>query len=535
MYFLVDGHGFQTGSSSIFTGGTAFHQTDVSFIISTALVGVKLSSGACLGLISWRIIYILLEGDGISLREIRRMSQHNVPIIPGCGFNRRSLASLIGILALPSIIAAPFLNGAIGWTPAVVNDTPSETAAFIESDASIGWDQYQNFPETRLGLVLRAAGSAYAGSRQVFDSNTTILHRNFPANMDVPVNSTIDDLLVPFVSVDSLEWINDEELSETLRSAITDPELGLLNISSPAGTITRPLVGNTALLKDTQWEPRSSKKDDHEVNSYDYPNGTVFSGEKFVAVLVARPTDDKSEVYTCPTVSPEFGPLPRFNFTTISYFIGDHPFAINCYAIARVKLRAGSYISPSSRVSARGIAETVLSTPTTEEPMEDPLVDEIFAAMSDVMANMVAINTTNAKMWGNLDGYVRGMLMLSYQETWNAMTVEFERRMRDSEFRPPREIVIAEVSNISLSVWFGFNLAVVVAGVLLFLLQKTVNGKPVRDKTVAALTMDLSPLLDMIPDLSDIAVLGAPEKDLAKLMFSGADGAKRQVVEVGEM
>ncbi|KFY20120.1 hypothetical protein V491_03968, partial [Pseudogymnoascus sp. VKM F-3775] len=217
------------------------------------------------------------------------------------------------------------------------------------------------------------------------------------------------------------------------------------------------------------------------------------------------------------------------------YFIGDHPFAINCYAIARVKLRAGSYISPSSRVSARGIAETVLSTPTTEEPMEDPLVDEIFAAMSDVMANMVAINTTNAQMWGNLDGYVRGMLMLSYQETWNAMTVEFERRMRDSEFRPPREIVIAEVSNISLSVWFGFNLAVVVAGVLLFLLQKTVNRKPVRDKTVAALTMDLSPLLDMIPDLSDIAVLGAPEKDLAKLMFSGADGAMRQVVEVGEM
>lgn len=255
------------------------------------------------------------------------------------------------------------------------------------------------------------------------------------------------------------------------------------------------------------------------MNSYDYPNGTVFSGEKFVAVLVARPTDDKSEVYTCPDVSPEFGPLPRVNFTTISYLIGDHPFAINCYAIARVKLREGSYTSPSSRVSARGITETVLSTPT----------------MLDVMAKMVAINTTNAQMWGNLEGYVRGVLMLSYQETWNAMTVEFERRMRESEFRPPREIVVAEVSNISLSVWFGFNLGVVIAGVFLFFLQKTVNGKPVTDKTAAALTMDLSPLLDMIPDLTDIAVLGEPEKDLAKLMFSGADVAMRQVVEVGEM
>lgn len=213
MHFLVDGHGFQTGSSSLFTGGTASHQTDVSFIISVALVGVKLSSSACLGLISWRIIYILLEGDGISLREIHRMSQHSVPIIPGCGFNRRSFASLIGIIALPSIIAAPFMNGAIGWTPGVTNDTPPETAAFIESEASIGWDQYQNLPETRLGLVLRAAGSAYLGSRQVFDSNVTILHRNFPANIHVPINSTIDDLLVPFVSVDSLKWINDEELS----------------------------------------------------------------------------------------------------------------------------------------------------------------------------------------------------------------------------------------------------------------------------------------------------------------------------------
>ncbi|KFY85107.1 hypothetical protein V500_08713 [Pseudogymnoascus sp. VKM F-4518 (FW-2643)] len=513
--YLVDGQGFQTGSPPLLYHGTTLYQTDVSYIISAVLVLVKLSSSACLSLISWRLIYILLEGDGLTLREIRRVSQHNYPIWPGCSFNRRWIATLIGLLAGPSIFVEPLMSGAIGWTPGVLNDKPPETAMFIQSNKSIGWDQYQNFAETRLGLVLRAVGSAYAGSLQAFDSDVTILRRKFPANLDIPVNSIIDDLLIPFVSVDSLEWINDNDLSPSLRSAITDQNLGLLNISGPAGTITRPLVGNTALLKATPWEPRSSTKDDHEVFSYDFPNATVFNGEKFVAVLVARPTDDKSEVYTCPTESPAFGLLPNVTFTTISYSIRDNPFAVNCYAIARIKLRAGSYISPSSRVSAIGIAET------------------IFAAMPDVMANMAAINTTNAQMWGNLDGYVRGMLMLSYQETWNAMTDEFERRSSGSEFRPPREIVRARVSKISLLGWLAANLCVVLAGGLLYFLQMTVDGKPVRDKTVAALTMDLTPLLNKIPDLSDAAVLGEQEKSLGKLRFRGV-GARRQLVEVDD-
>lgn len=534
MLYLVDGQGFQTGSPPLLYHGTTLYQTDVSYIISAVLVLVKLSSSACLSLISWRVIYILLEGDGLTLREIRRVSQHNYPIWPGCSFNRRWIATLIGVLAGPSIFVAPLMNGAIGWTPGVLNDRPPETAMFIQSDESIGWDQYQNFAETRLGLVLRAAGSAYAGSLQAFDSDVTILHRKFPANLDIPVNSVIDDLLIPFVSVDSLEWINDDDLSPTLRSAIIDQNLGLLNISGPAGTITRPLVGNTALLKDTPWEPRSSTKDNHEVFSYDFPNATVFNGEKFVAVLVARPTDDKSEVYTCPTESPTFGLLPNVTFTTISYSIRDNPFAVNCYAIARIKLRAGSYISPSSRVSAIGIAETVFSTtPPTEDPLADPLIDEIFAAMPDVMANMAAINTTNAQMWGNLDGYVRSILLLSYQETWNAMTDEFERRSSGSEFRPPREIVRARVSKISLLGWLAANLCVVLAGGLLYFLQMTVDGKPVRDRTVAALTMDLTLLLNKIPDLSDAAVLGEQEKSLGKLRFRGV-GARRQLVEVDD-
>ncbi|OBT65404.1 hypothetical protein VE03_06039 [Pseudogymnoascus sp. 23342-1-I1] len=380
--YFVDGRGFQTGSPPLLYHGKTLYQTDVSYIISAVLVLVKLSSSACLSLISWRIIYILLEGGGLTLREIR----HN---------------------------------------------------------------------------------------------------------------------------------------------------LGLLNISGPAGTITRPLIGNTALLKDTPWEPRSSKQDDHEVFSYRLPNATVFNGEKFVAVLVARPTDDKSEVYTCPAESPAFGLLPNVTFTSISYFMGDNPFAVSCYAIARIKLRAGSYVSPSTRASAVGIAETVFDTPNTKELIEDPLVDEIFAAMPDVMANMAAINTINAQMLGNLDGYVCGMLMLSYQETWNAMTVKFERRSSISKFHPPREIVRARVSKISLLDWLAANLCVVLAGVLLYALQMTVDGKPVRDKTIAALTMDLTPLMDRIPDWGDAAVLGKQEKELGKLRFRGV-GVRRQVVEVND-
>ena len=41
------------------------------------------------------------------------------------------------------------------------------------------------------------------------------------------------------------------------------------------------------------------------------------------------------------------------------------------------------------------------------------------------MLNIAIINGTGARFWNNLEGYTRGMTMVSYQAAWNAMTDTF--------------------------------------------------------------------------------------------------------------
>lgn len=528
--YYVDEHHFKTGTPDIFYRRLPMYQTDALYIIGAVLVIIKLTAGACLSLISWRLIYILLERErgGLTLSEICRVSEYNCPILPGK--NKRWLATLIGLLAWPSMVAEPLMTGSIGWVAGVVYDTPLETKKFAEPGTSVPWNSYQQFPESRLDIVLRAAGSAYAGSLQAFDSDVTILRRTFPISMNIPVNSTIADLKIPFISIDSLEWINVEELTYSMRKAVDEEKENVLNITTTTGVITRPLIGNTALLKDTQWKRRFSKPNGHKLSSYDFPEDIIFEGEKFVAVQVARPTDDNRESYNCTSPeSPAFGLLPDISFAAIYWGMGGD-YAATCYAIARVKLRAGSYISPSSLVLAPGIAEAELSTPVTKHPIASPLVEEIFAAMPEVMANMAAINMTNALMWNNLEGYVRGMLMVSYQETWSAMMTEFANGTRDSGFHPPRNVVTAHISKWSVSTWLALNLCVLVAGVLLYYMQRGADGKTMRNKTMAAMTMDLTQLYGKIPDLADAVEPDKPEKVLGKVVFSNV--TRKRVVQV---
>ena len=42
------------------------------------------------------------------------------------------------------------------------------------------------------------------------------------------------------------------------------------------------------------------------------------------------------------------------------------------------------------------------------------------------MLNIAATNGTGAQFWNNLDAYTRGMIAVSYQVTWNAMTDTFQ-------------------------------------------------------------------------------------------------------------
>ncbi len=88
----VDNRNSKTGSpSSLFTSD--LYQTQVTGLISLALVIIRLLAGSCTALLVWRTIFILLDKRGITLTELVRLDNYRIPIVPQGGSRAQLLWS----------------------------------------------------------------------------------------------------------------------------------------------------------------------------------------------------------------------------------------------------------------------------------------------------------------------------------------------------------------------------------------------------------------------------------------------------------
>jgi len=80
------------------------------------------------------------------------------------------------------------------------------------------------------------------------------------------------------------------------------------------------------------------------------------------------------------------------------------PYALGCYIVANVTLRADSWNCTSGPVVAEGVAEADLALQPDPELEKHSLITTSFDAMPEVMTNMAIMNATNATLWNNIDG-----------------------------------------------------------------------------------------------------------------------------------
>ncbi|CAI4217753.1 unnamed protein product [Parascedosporium putredinis] len=178
----------------------------------------------------------------------------------------------------------------------------------------------------------------------------------------------------------------------------------------------------------------------------------------------------------------------------------------------------------NSTVIADGVAEASLTSQADQEILGDPLTTTIFDAMPEVMANIAMMNATNATLWGNIDGYVQGMVMLSYQVTWNAMVETFYTHIREEATAyPPRYLISIKVQRGALVGWAIVVLAVIIPGLVFLLIEIhiTLNDDApvlVEDSTIAALRLDVSDICQDIPSLCKSTKLSGTDK-MAGLRF----------------
>lgn len=527
LYFFIQGRPVRIGSRSSLTPALPLHQTEVSALISLAEVVIDLVYVPWCAVAAWRMVYMLLATRGTRLPELKRVAQGGLPALRGFrGY--RGLSYLLVLTAasrfLVQHLPKPLLAASIAWTPIIVH-TRSQTSSFMSlpvAGESTEWDKFNIFPESRNNLVMKSAGMAFLSSPALFTGETAAPRRFFPPAEGVLVNSTISQVSVPFMIVDELEWLSnlDVTLNDTLIAAIQKDEVGMLNISSPDGVMTRTVVGNTAILKTTPWIPSPIKFETKPLNRYAFPEPVLFDQERYVAVLVDRienPKDDK-----CPAKSKYFGELPALDLLPMHWYFSEGLFAINCYAIAKATIRAGSFSCSNCSIVSRRAAEAVVDL--SNQDVSDPLVLPIIDALPEVMLNIAVINGTGAQFWNNLDAYTRGMMMASYQATWNAMSDTFQgSESVTSEIFAPEYLITLEIDMRWFVPWFMVICVAILFGSVFIFVSVWIKGdvvSAVRDPTFAAMLLDLGNVYGRLQSLCMNGELGKQEKKVI-LQFAG--------------
>lgn len=83
MFTWVDGRAFMIASTSGFSrDGSGLYQAEVTALVSATLVIIRLIAAVGSALITWRLVFILLEKAGVTLVELCRMVDSRIPIMP---------------------------------------------------------------------------------------------------------------------------------------------------------------------------------------------------------------------------------------------------------------------------------------------------------------------------------------------------------------------------------------------------------------------------------------------------------------------
>jgi hypothetical protein len=484
--FRIDSH--QSSSRS----GRRLYQTQVTALISVALVVVRLFASSCTVLLVWRIIYIILEKRGITLLELTLLSNYRVPVLPEfwsiSSVQQSIWATATTFLLWPSAFSAPLASSSVSWVPGIVLIDQSTEISIQALEKFANWPGLW-YSDMRTIAVMNAAVMTGRDPAYAFQKNGSQSRRYFNATEAMP-NETIMNITMPYIDV-KLRWIDADSINSS--DHIGDHTYSDVNVNESFGARD---IGLVSIVRDAIWDSQTV-----------LPQGpSMFVGKKNVAVKLA--TINKGDAWKdgtivnqntkCPSVSNEFGVLPAVqqHQATISY--GDGTFAAHdCYIVAEASITAGVYPGHDCVVNASTASTERFATCHIEDVKgrveTDWVTNLALDFTSETLKYTVSQNYSQPWISGSLDDYTAGMIALGYHAAHSALVLGLRGNSSEKvSFRPTEPVVRTRINRAKLYAWLGLNATLTVSAILVYIAQRTSTTETIRDPTLAALTIDLA-------------------------------------------
>ena len=470
---------------------------DITTAVSTAILVIRILTGAWATRSAWRCALILLETQGVTLFQFNRMVSWPAYFL--IGSTDAIMATLILLLLVPANLVTPVLTGAVGWRNVVggVVATPVQHAGPAAMDGGFYW--YSLGGAGTRSLALSAAGRAGASWLE-FGKNITRSSRLVALSRQriMPINSTVDNVTLPFLEVHSISW---DKKSDFQKNITDELDFDMTAKSNLTRTGDRPFnyyhPGNAVLFDRNFLEDSPSVNRDDSNRLAALPSPTVFHGTKKVALLVTRQNTNN-----CTTLGETvFGNKTSMANLKDLYRYGN-PYHENCFLIGTVNFTAGvitkraTYIAPS-------VIEARLD-PSTSIKGDNWVIESLYL-MPDVMTGVSMFNMSQFPTWDNLDGYVGDLIRVSYQAAWGQLAFQFNTLPLDLIAHEPVYELQAVVSLPRVIGWYSAQFLVLVSAALLWMLQRRSSRPITIDTGVVALMVDAAPVLNKCDEEEELS------------------------------
>ncbi|KAI5847978.1 hypothetical protein DFP73DRAFT_630366 [Morchella snyderi] len=443
---------------------------DVTTIVSTGLVFIKLATGSWSGLAAWRCACIMLEKKSLTFSEIKFIVSYKMGIFPREKYSWATL--IILLLLLPAQLSSPLVSGSISWKQSVGFIHKSrDLQVYPSSGGSLDlWKEYVRDGDTRERVETEAVSfswSLYHESRTSEGENAAC--RRPISNKQLTDSSVVNSITIPCLRIDSIVW-EQNPASEQTKSMFSEPYRGVLPAIKER-PITHPVVGNAGMLDVTVWDNNSAYHSS-------YPTPSIFNETRLLAFVFATLPVNSTE--TCTEKLGAEGAV----------FQRDKPEkSSGCYTIARVSFTAGVTIG-----EAKVVSPGVVQGSNSVNIVANEFTTESILLMNDVMHGM-ALGDPEQSVSDHTTALIMAM-QRAYVASWNSLQYNFgedggtrsQNDLLGASARQRIDLLQGVVSYWRVWVWVGLQLLVTLSAILLQCFEnhwKVRNDKK-RERTFVA-------------------------------------------------
>lgn len=465
-----------------------FRASDITTLVSVGLTIVRTVSAAWTTMCTWRCAFILLETDGLTLREFNHMVSWRV-LWPAVSIINLSV-SLVLLAMLPSIFVAPVLSGAVDWRDrdvVVRNQAVRYDNPIVRPDDQ--WYWFLDNIDNRKIFVKRASGFSTVAWT---NPNTAVRPcRHVMNSMGwMPANSTVENATIPCLVVHGISWNNSPE--KTTTDIINDSsEISIVG-DHPLGYHHQGLGVAFSGKGGKDWIDRykTDRRNQYNRNTstVNTPAPAVFSGIVNIAILISSAFERNCSAMDASMFGNNQDLLLQ-NPGLARYRNGYG----GCFLTGTANITAGI----TRRPSAAYISTRVIEPESEGDIMPDKWVIPAVQVLPDIMHTVSVMNATSLEPWNDITGYTTRLIQQSYSGIWDAMNEDFNKGLIELTAREKVRVLQAIVSFPRVVLWFVAQGLVSISGIVLWILQQRCARSVIIDAAAVSLMVDASRVLEV--------------------------------------